>query len=186
MSEKKNNQKRFLMVIAIFVLPVLLAKIALETGFFNRGATNKGQLLDPVLNLTSVYQTDDPKWRLLYVLPQNCTEPCKNALYSLNQIWLAMGKHMDRVRPVLLVPDQESTDFSQLQEQYQNIKMLTVSQQSVNKVFKDVGSDGIFIVDTLDNIILRYPLQQKQQQAVLYSREILADLRKLLKLSRIG
>jgi hypothetical protein len=34
--------------------------------------------------------------------------------------------------------------------------------------------------------MLRYPLQEQQEQAVMHSRDILADLKKLLKLSRIG
>ena len=186
MHEKNNNRRRLLLVAAVFILPVILAKVALETGFFNRAATNKGELLAPGLSLSEVYQADEPKWRLLYVLPQQCEEKCENALYSLNQVWLALGKHMDRVRPVVLNSAEGQSAVATSMASYENLKMLTVSQQSLNKVFKDVGADGIFIVDTLDNIVLRYPLQQEQQQAVLHSREILADLRKLLKLSRIG
>jgi hypothetical protein len=34
--------------------------------------------------------------------------------------------------------------------------------------------------------MLSYPLQIEQQQAVMSSRDLLADLKKLLKLSRIG
>lgn len=186
MTDKTKNRTRLLMVAAIFLLPVILAKIALETGFFNKAATNKGELLDPVVSLSTVYQAEQPKWRLLYLLPQDCSKDCENALYSLNQVWLALGKHMDRVVPVVIAGETEAQQLQTLNQKYPAIKMLQVSQQIVNNVFKDVGADGIFIVDTLDNVILRYPLQQEQQQAVLHSREILADLRKLLKLSRIG
>jgi len=186
MTAKSVNRTRLLMVAAIFLLPVILAKIALEAGFFNKGATNKGQLLDPTVSLSPVYKAEKAKWRLLYVLPEHCPQDCKNALYSLNQVWLALGKHMDRVEPLVLANKGQAERLELLNSEYPAIKMLQVSQQIVNNVFKDVGVDGIFIVDTLDNVILRYPLQQEQQQAVLHSREILADMRKLLKLSRIG
>jgi alpha-acetolactate decarboxylase len=69
---------------------------------------------------------------------------------------------------------------------YKTIRIITADEQSVNQVFKDVKTNGIFIVDTLNNIILRYPTQNDQQEAVLHSRDILSDMRKVLKLSRIG
>ncbi len=43
-----------------------------------------------------------------------------------------------------------------------------------------------FVADTLGNVILRYPLQTDKEQAILDSRDILSDMRKVLKLSRIG
>ena len=63
---------------------------------------------------------------------------------------------------------------------------LRTDLQSLQQMFKDESTDAIFIVDTLDNIILRYPLQLDKKKAVLHSRDILSDMRKVLKLSRIG
>ena len=183
----KKNKKAFVLLILAFALPVILAKFALEYDWFNKAATNKGELLQPPLDFSGVEQPQEtPKWRIAYVMPENCEATCDNALYSINQVWVALGKHMDRAEPVVVVSD--SSDAAKVAElnSHPNIKLLKTDVQNVNKVFKQTSTDGIFLIDTLDNVILRYPLQQEQQQAVLFSRDILADLRKLLKLSRIG
>ena len=152
----KNNNKRLLLILlAVFVLPVLLAKFALEFEWFNKGATNKGQLLEPALDFTSLNVTDSNKWRIVYVLPNHCDVQCENALFSLNQIHTALGKEMDRVDAVVVwTQNSDGQKVANLGEQ-KLIKLLMVDDQNVNNVFKDVSTDGIFITDTLDNVILR-------------------------------
>jgi hypothetical protein len=188
MSEVKKAPKKTMMLalLAVFIVPVILAKLALDFGWFNKAATNKGELLDPTLSFTSMGVENTHKWRILYVLPEKCAAECDNALYSINQVWLALGKEADRAQAVALATEISDQVKLAALEQQSNIRLIKSQQQSVNQVFQQVSTDGIFIVDTLDNVILRYPLHQDQQQAVLHSREILADLRKLLKLSRIG
>jgi hypothetical protein len=181
-----SSKKGVIALVIVFAVPVILAKLALELDWFNRGATNKGELLDPILQINEVDQPSEPKWRILYVLPSDCADECTNALYSLTQVWQALGKESDRAES--LVISTELSDDSPIKdlEAHQVIRLLKSNSQSVNQVFKDTSTDGIFVVDTQGNIILRYPLQKEQQEAVLRSRDILADMRKLLKLSRIG
>ena len=186
MNNKTRGRKGIIALVVVFAVPVILAKLALEMEWFNRAATNKGELLDPILHLNEIDQPEEPKWRVLYVLPSSCAEECNNALFSLTQVWQALGKESDRAESLVITT--ELSDQSPLKdlEAHQIIRLLKTDSQSVNQVFKDASTDGIFIVDTLGNIILRYPLQKEQQEAVLHSRDILADMRRLLKLSRIG
>lgn len=183
---KPKRSKIPFILFAVFALPVIMAKLALDNNWFNRAATNKGELISPPLDMRPLLSEQQAKWQILYVLPENCEQKCENAIYSVNQTWLALGKHMDRVEPVLLATqNSDSEKLSELNTQ-SNLILLMSDQQSVNNVFKDSSADGIFLVDTLGNIILRFPLYEEKQQAVLHSRDILADMRKLLKLSRIG
>jgi hypothetical protein len=173
--------------VAVFLLPVILAKLALDNGWFNQAATNKGTLLTPPVDI-SVLDTSEaePKWKLLYVLPEICESKCENALYSIAQVRSALGKESDRAEVVVIVHEKSNqVQLNQLQTK-SNIRLLRVNNESLHQVFKDADTAGIFIADTLDNVILRYPLQQEQEQAVLHSRDILSDMRKVLKLSRIG
>jgi ubiquinone/menaquinone biosynthesis C-methylase UbiE len=82
----------------------------------------------------------------------------------------------------------EKSNIAQLAllKEKQSIRLLNANLKSLQQMFKDESTDAIFIADTLDNIILRYPLQLDKKQAVLHSRDILSDMRKVLKLSRIG
>ncbi|WP_026376255.1 hypothetical protein [Aestuariibacter salexigens] len=182
----KKNKLSFILLIVVFVVPVILAKLALDNDWFNRAATNKGELLDPVIDASALTGELPPKWRLLYVVPEDCEATCANALFSINQVFQALGKEMDRAEALaVMVENSDVNALSSLTESNQ-LKVLTSDNETVNKVFKDGAVDGIFVLDTMHNAVLRYATQQEQQEAVLHSRDILADMRKLLKLSRIG
>lgn len=183
---KKPNRRMMFLLLAVFALPVILAKLALENEWFTTAATNKGELLNPILDFSPISDGEQHKWRIVYLLPEICEATCENALYSINQVWIALGKEMDRAEALVVKTEQSDGTQVEKLESHPVIGLITTNQQSVNQVFNQVSTDGIFVVDTLGNVILRYPLQLEQQQAVLHSREILADLRKLLKLSRIG
>lgn len=188
MTSKKSSNKRMLLILAVvFILPVILAKLALDNNWFNKAATNKGQLLTPPLDLSVIHaQSLADKWHILYVLPPVCDQACDNALYSLGQIWLALGKEADRVESLVITTPQSDPAALRSLSQQNSVKLLKSSEENVNLVFKQESTDGIFVADTLNNVILRYPLYPEQQQAILHSRDILSDIRKLLKLSRIG
>ena len=75
--------------------------------------------------------------------------------------------------------------FNKVEEAY-GAFLLQKSNLDVNEVFKNTDLNAIFISDTLHNIVLRYPTTSDIDEATMDSRNILADLKKLLKLSRIG
>jgi len=184
---KKNSKRTMLILATAFIVPVLLAKLALEYKWFNNSATNKGELISPALDMRPLdASTAEKKWQLIYLLPADCEASCENALYSLAQVWTALGRERDRVEPLVIVTelsDQQQLDT--LSEQ-STIRVFTSELRLVNQVFQDTQTDGIFIGDTLSNVILRYAPQNETEQAVLHSRDILRDMKKLLKLSRIG
>jgi len=176
-----------LLLAAVFILPVILAKLALDNNWFNQAATNKGVLLTPPVDMSGLQTSEQqPKWKLLYILPEVCDLECENALYSIAQVRSALGKESDRAEVVVIIHEKSNpTQLARLKE-IQNIRLLNTKLKSLLQVFNGESTDGIFIADTLDNVILRYPLQIDQQQAILHSRDILSDMRKVLKLSRIG
>ncbi len=184
---KKNNKIMMLLLASVFILPVLLAKLALDNDWLNQAATNKGELLSPPVDMSVLQTTEQqPKWKLLYVLPEICAVECENALYSIAQVRSALGKGGDRAEVVVITHEKSNlAQLAQLKEKL-NIRLLNTNLKSLQQVFKDESTDGIFVADTLDNVILRYPLQINKEQAILHSRDILSDMRKVLKLSRIG
>jgi hypothetical protein len=185
-TKKPNNKRMMIIFVAVFLLPVLLAKLALENGWFNQAATNKGELLIPSVDMSTLQKIQIQKWKLLYVLPEVCTQACENALYSIIQVRSALGKHSDRAEVVVIAF--EKSDLAHLTKltEMENIRLLETEKTTINSLFKDNNVESIFIADTLGNVILRYPLQTDPKQAVLHSRDILSDMRKVLKLSRIG
>ncbi len=176
-----------LLLAAVFILPVLLAKLALDNGWFNQAATNKGELLSPPIDMGVLNTTKpEPKWKFLYILPESCSLECENALYSVVQIHSALGKESDRAEVVVIAHEKSNASQLVLLQKNPQVRLLITDLKSLQQVFKGNSTNAIFIADTLDNVILRYPLFIDQEQAILHSRDILADMRKVLKLSRIG
>lgn len=183
---QNNNKKTMLLLLAVFILPVILAKLALEMDFFNKGVTNKGQLLPVPIELADVLKKEEPVWRLVYSIPNNCDAVCENSLYSVNQIWQALGRQQDRVEStILFTPVSDQKALSKVQEN-QHFAVFPIEEERLTQAFNDYSLADVYIADTLGNVILSYQIPNDQEQAVMESRDILADIKKLLKLSRIG
>ena len=111
-SEVNKSRRSMLILLAVFVIPVALAKLALNQQWFNYGVTNQGQLLENELTLAKLglNLTDfDHHWLLLYTLPASCDQQCEKTLVSVNNTYIALGKEMPRVMPVALT-QQNLTD----------------------------------------------------------------------------
>lgn len=185
-SENTSSKRSLIILIAVFTLPVILAYMALKLNWFNEASTNRGELLQPVIEAASLLNESDINWHLLYVIPENCDIACDNALYSVKQIYMATGKESDRVQALFIYTEKSANEAVAKAKEFGGAIVLQKSEVNVNEVFKDLDINAIFITDTLHNIVLRYPITEDKQQAIMDSRDILADLKKLLKLSRIG
>ncbi|AXT38610.1 hypothetical protein D1814_07970 [Alteromonas sp. BL110] len=174
------SKKTLIIMVAVFVLPVVMAKLALDNDWFTKGATNKGQLLAPTINMSALLKDAEPKWRLLYVMPNECDAVCENALFSINQVWLALGKESDRAQAVVVTSDSSDQVAIAALADYPFVETLPVTMPTA------LASSSVYIVDTQNNAMLFYEIKDDRKDAVMESRNMLADIRKLLKLSRIG
>ncbi|GAB55373.1 hypothetical protein GPUN_1249 [Glaciecola punicea ACAM 611] len=185
-AQNTKNKRSLLLLIAVFVLPVIFAFMALKLDWFNQAVTNRGELLQPVIEASSLVNESDTKWHLLYIIPDICDLACDNALYAVKQIFMATGKHADRVNALFIYSDTSSAEAVAKAKAFTSADVLNKSNENVSEVFKNTDINAIFISDTLHNVVLRYPVTTDKEQAIMDSRDILADLKKLLKLSRIG
>lgn len=174
------SKKTLLLMVAVFVVPVILAKLALENDWFTKAATNKGQLLTPTIDMSEALATSSPKWRLVYVMPAKCDAICENALFSINQVWLALGKESDRAEALVLLNENSDKSAITALSEYPNVSTFTFSSDA------GLAINSVYIVDTQNNAMLFYEIKNDRKEAVMESRNMLADIRKLLKLSRIG
>lgn len=169
----------FVSLVVMFALPAIIAKTVLSQHWYQSGVTNKGELIEPMATLESL-GIDNPyqetQWQLGYVVPEQCDEFCQQQIYLLGQSHIALGKYQQRVQPVLI-----STPSSEVlaNSEYAQIK--------VNDGFSQVVDQFEYvIVDPLGQLVMRYPKVSKEGELVAQSKGLLADLRKLLKLSRVG
>lgn len=156
------------------------------------GVASNGQLITPVIDIEAFKLTDQsgelinkealtPKWRLYYFVNSNCNELCKSDLYNMRQINIALGKNQDRVQHVIVHLENPGSDFSNLisNEYQQAIRVYSKAEKISGLSEQEVKSQSIYLVDPLGNVMMKFSND-------LTPKLILKDIKKLLKISRIG
>ncbi|WP_371187891.1 hypothetical protein [Thalassotalea maritima] len=176
----KNNRRSLLLLIGVFILPVILAKLALEYQWFNYGVTNQGALLNQpqTLNEKGIKVDLNKQWLLITALPDNCDERCAFTLSGMDNTYLALGRETHRVTPIVI-------SATQLSDQYQQI-IHQQSWQHVTQQEHSLSANKVYVVDPLGNIVLTYDKPTTEQAIPAFGKAMLSDLKKVLKLSRIG
>ncbi|MDH3646994.1 MAG: hypothetical protein OER80_09495 [Gammaproteobacteria bacterium] len=193
MSDATPKNRGTLIALAIlFIGPLAVAWTLYLTGIWRPGAgANHGDFIQPIISLPRTPQptadkgaTDGGylygKWTLVHLADKNCDEQCRAAVVKTRQIRLAMGREVDRIDRVLFSHEGPAPGFGA--EQPDLLVVLptgAAGEQIVAALLANGGDERIFLVDPLGNLILSYPLDGDPA-------DIRDDLRKLLRLSRIG
>jgi len=184
-SSPSNKSRRSLfLLLAAFALPVILAKLALEQNWLDYGVSNYGSLIERELTLTQLglENTDfDKHWLILYTLPKQCASHCEKSLESVHNTYVALGKEMPRVTPVALIQHQLSKVQNERigQSQWHLIDSPSLANNILEK-------EKVYIVDPLGNVFLMHDIPTDEADLAAFGKQILADMKKLLKYSRVG
>jgi hypothetical protein len=179
---KAKKPKALFILLLVFVLPVALAKLVLSLNLYQGGATNQGELLTGDLSYHSLSQTN-PKphsWQVLYLLPSHCGSQCQDRLYILQQSHIALGQVKDRVSTIIIV--QSNSDIGALS----GLKLEHQTMAANTQLASLLLEQQLIIVDPLGSLVMRYPGITGHDANISQGKALLADLRKMLKLSRVG
>ena len=180
---------QLLLISLVFFGPLILATWLYfsDSGFRPDGKTNHGQLLLPMLNIgealpgASIHEHNDGHWLLVYSNSGACGEACENALFTLRQSRLMLGKEMDRLLRVFLHGDTRP-DTVFIAEEHAGLITLRDSNLSGlldNKRPEELAARGYFLIDPLGNLVMYF-------RPDIDPSEMVEDIERLLKLSRIG
>ncbi len=120
----------------------------------------------------------DDQWVLAIVSDLPCESECRETLYRTRQAHIALGRKAERLTRAVVLPgtaDGEMTTF--LQREHPNTRALTGTLPVMNNKASD--RVRVYLIDPLGNVMLWYNRQHSGKQ-------ILKDMEKLLKASRIG
>ena len=159
------NKTAFWLIWLVGVVPMAIAFFMYYTGMLSPSSTvNHGELIkSQSLSQWQLQYQDQAwqqsnQWQILHTKPVKChTEECANWSSLLPNVIKLLGKDSDRV--VLLQVGQQKT-------------MLQTSKLS------ELG-EAVWIVDPHGNLVMRYAPE-------LTPKQLLQDLKKLLKVSGIG
>lgn len=206
-STRANNRRSMIIAAVIFLVPILAAAILHKTGWYSSvGTTNSGNLITPPVAFEEIHlntknaQPLDPesfrkKWWLVYVLPEHCNQACNNSLFQMRQVHLALGPEQKRVSRLLVSTAELEQEIQHLVEQeFPKLSVAYADKTQLQKVFeqnqdKELSSNPlgrIYLVDTMGAVFMYYPTFVEEQESILKGRNLLKDLKKVLKLSKIG
>jgi len=207
-----RNRITLLLIFAVFAAPVLVAYFFLQTGYYSaRPTVNKGDLVTTPLSVELLQLQDfevQKKWWLLYIPPSECDKACENSLFQMRQVRTALGQEMARVERLVVHvhPIQPKVDRL-LQGEFKEFKQIQGDGAQVDGVLNRVLDNSvqagtlntplqrnqsaveagrIYVIDPMGTIMLSYPAYQDEAESILKGKNILQDLTKLLKESRIG
>ena len=194
MQDSRARGRRTLLIVAALFLAPVIAAFALYYGQLWRpsGSSSKGELITPArpLAVAGLQHADGTpagadalsgKWTLLYIGDGACDEDCRNALVFGRQSRLALNNEMTRVQIVLLA--NEHCCEPQIEQHVPGIRMFDASSIDAAPLLAQFPDErrarSLFIVDPLGNLMMRHDAAET-------SKDLLTDLKKLLKLSHIG
>jgi hypothetical protein len=191
---RARGRRNFLLIAAMFLLPVAVVSALYYGGVWSPSGTSaKGQLVHPALPLeiaglrhadgtvagAEVFQD---KWSLIYIGDGACDQACRTALTYGRQTRLALNKDMTRVQRLLLATG-SCCDQAYLAREQPGLVVLDASSADAQKLlaqFPGERARTLYIVDPLGNLMMRHDASQ------VINKDLLSDLKKLLKLSHIG
>lgn len=181
----RSRNRRVLITIAlIFILPLTIAKLVLALGWYEPGVSQKGTLVQPEIQIHASENGLLPAtWRIAYRMPQSCEAACENALYVSGQLFHALGRQQSRVTPVAIRGGTAASELPLLQE---DNKVALYTLEATYEQLQDIPTHSLMIIDPVGTVILWYPGSPDRKEAILHGRDLLSDLQKLLKLSRVG
>lgn len=177
--------------------PMILATMMYFTGWLNPADhTNEGVLMQPVipvqqLNLETAsgqpfsarFGADqaDPQWHML-VVSDTCGGDCERLLYLARQANIALGKNAPRVSRSAWLGSMPAGLESRWHEEYRLMERLQLQagrHPAWPEGLNPAGQPGILLVDPFGNVMMRYGPEHTGKQ-------LLKDLKHLLKLSQVG
>lgn len=194
-TSKRNPYTPWFVVIS-FVAPVVAAYALFFMGVTPPAYSNKGELLNPIVDVDSFALRDDSniplgrdaltehKWHMIYFVGSSCDAACNQALYNMRQINIAVGKNANRLQRLLVHLEPPGEDFQALiAKEYPQVRHANAVSKTIAAALQDVGpefrANEIYIMDPLGNIMLRFTQEQSY-------KDLLHDLNKLFKVSQIG
>lgn len=122
----------------------------------------------------------EARWQLLVSAPGACAAECRQLVYLARQIQIGLGRDASRASHALASAQPLSADYdAQLSREYPQLQRYPLELPRYQKTAPGLEVPQLWIVDPHGNLVLRYG-------ADVNGKDLLKDLRQLLKLSNIG
>jgi len=132
-----------------------------------------GQLIQPTLLFSQLKLTDandkaediqkyNGHWLMVYVTPLPCQQQCQDNLYKIRQVWVGLGKNMDKVQRMLVTYKGQSDDKLKdlIAKQYMGTERAFTTQEVSRQFFGKWGASSsqgvLYLVDPVGGVMMMY------------------------------
>jgi hypothetical protein len=188
MSEAKTpvNRRKGRLQLLLIVLGVI-GPMILATGMYKlqfwvpEGRSYHGELIGNGQSRADLgVQADEQRWQLLVTAPKECAVDCQQLVYLARQVQIGLGRDAGRASHAIATAQPLGTDYdAKLTREYPQLQRYPLDVSTFNKTTGDKAVPQLWIIDPHGNLVLRYDPSVK-------GKDLLNDLRHLLKLSNIG
>lgn len=191
-STERNPYTLWFVVLA-FVAPVVLAYYVFYYGHITT-FTNHGQLLKPMIQLSSLKLTDESnasvtpvtlkhKWCFITFVSASCDINCTTRLVQARQVRASLLKEASRVVQVIVELDKPDNSFAAfIKKELPHAVIVKGDEKNIAPLLPKGGaldSNDIYIQDPIGNIMMRFTPDKSM-------KDIRTDINTLLKVSQIG
>ena len=179
---KGRGRWQLILIVAMVIGPMILATGMYKLQFWvPESRSYHGELIGNGQTRADIgVQADEERWQILVTAPRECAVDCQQLVYLARQIQVALGRDASRASHALASAQPLSAEYSaKLQREYPQLQRYPLDLSSFSRNANDQGAPQLWIVDPHSNLVLRY-------DARVNGKDLLNDLRHLLKLSNIG
>ncbi|SEL61945.1 hypothetical protein SAMN03159362_3737 [Pseudomonas sp. NFIX51] len=179
---RRRGRWQLLLIVAMVIGPMILATGMYKLQFWvPESRSYHGELIGNGQSRADIgVQADETRWQILVTAPRDCAVDCQQLVYLARQIQISLGRDASRASHALAAAQPLDTDYqAKLQREYPQLQRYPLDLPIFTKGASNQGAPLLWIVDPHGNLVLRYDARVK-------GKDLLNDLRHLLKLSNIG
>lgn len=179
---RRRGRWQLLLIVAMVIGPMILATGMYKLQFWvPESRSYHGELIGNGQSRADIgVQADETRWQILVTAPRDCAVDCQQLVYLARQIQISLGRDASRASHALAAAQPLDADYqAKLQREYPQLQRYPLDLPTFTKGANDQGAPLLWIVDPHGNLVLRYDARVK-------GKDLLNDLRHLLKLSNIG
>lgn len=160
---RRRNRVMLLAIVAVFLLPILAAKLLNVAGQRPAPSRQHGELLQPPVDLRErvprladggdyAWNPEARTWRILIAPPTDCGQPCVEVAGKIDIAWRLLGRNADRVHVLWLGNDAPAAGLPGILHELRD-------DPALRAALPRSGVDGVpvYVIDPNGFVVLRYP-----------------------------
>ena len=179
---RRKGRLQLLLILLGVIGPMILATGMYKLNFWvPEGRSYHGELIGNGKTRADIgVQAQDDRWQMLVTAPKDCAVDCQQLVYLARQVQIGLSRDASRASHALAAAQPLSADYdAKLQREYPQLQRYPLDLTTFSRTTGDQSVPQLWIIDPHGNLVLRY-------DPSVNGKDLLNDLRHLLKLSNIG